>query len=68
MSTLTIVEGVTNMLFSSMSTGLSEDGATASKSVFNTPKASGESRSICNMYTNTHKQCHQCIIIGQLDS
>lgn len=43
------------MLFSNMSTGLNEDGATVSKSVFSTPNASGESRSICNIHTNTHK-------------
>lgn len=43
---LTMVTGMVNMLFNSMSTGLREDGATVSNNVFNTPKASGESRCI----------------------
>lgn len=43
---LTMVTGMVNMLFSSMSTGLREDGATVSNNEFNTPKASGESRCI----------------------
>lgn len=41
-----MVTGMVNMLFNSMSTGLREDGATVSNNVFNTPKASGESRCI----------------------
>lgn len=44
---LTMVTGVVNMLLSSMSTGLRDEGATVSNSVFNTPNASGESRCIC---------------------
>lgn len=43
---LTMVTGMVNMLFNSMSTGLREEGATVSNNVFNTPKASGESRCI----------------------
>lgn len=42
-----MVAGTVNILFSSMSTGLREEGATVSKRVFNTPNASGESRYIC---------------------
>lgn len=42
-----MVAGVVNILLSSMSTGLREDGATVSNRVFNTPNASGESRCIC---------------------
>lgn len=47
MKCLTMVTGVVNILLSSMSTGLSEEGATVSNRVFNTPNASGESRCIC---------------------
>lgn len=50
---LTMVTGVVNMLFSSMSTGLRDEGATVSNRVFNTPSASGESRCICE--DKTHK-------------
>lgn len=46
MRCLTMVTGVVNMLLSSMSTGRREEGATVSNRVFNTPKASGESRCI----------------------
>lgn len=42
-----MVTGMVNMLLSNMSTGLREEGATLSNRVFNTPKASGESRCIC---------------------
>lgn len=42
-----MVTGVVNMLLSSMSTGLREEGATVSNRVFNTPNASGESKCIC---------------------
>lgn len=48
-----MVTGVVNMLFSSMSTGLRDEGATVSNRVFNTPSASGESRCICE--DKTHK-------------
>lgn len=44
---LTMVDGVVNILLSSMSTGLRDEGATVSNRVFNTPNASGESRCIC---------------------
>lgn len=47
MRALTMVTGVVNMLFNSMSTGLREEGATVSNRVFNTPNASGESKCIC---------------------
>ncbi len=47
---LTSVEGVMNMLFSSMSTGRREEGAIVSNSVFNTPNASWESRCICQAH------------------
>lgn len=47
MRCLTMVAGMVNILFSSMSTGLREEGATVSNRVFNTPNASGESRCIC---------------------
>lgn len=47
MGSLTMVTGVVNILLSSMSTGLREEGATVSNRVFNTPNASGESRCIC---------------------
>lgn len=46
MRALTMVTGVVNMLFNSMSTGLREEGATVSNRVFNTPNASGESKCI----------------------
>ena len=46
MRALTMVTGVVNMLFNNMSTGLREEGATVSNRVFNTPKASGESKCI----------------------
>lgn len=49
-----MVTGVVNMLFSSMSTGLREEGATVSNRVFNTPNASGESRCICEDTTNKY--------------
>lgn len=42
-----MVAGMVNILFSSMSTGLREEGATVSNRVFSTPNASGESRCIC---------------------
>lgn len=47
MRCLTMVAGMVNILLSSMSTGLREEGATVSNRVFNTPNASGESRCIC---------------------
>lgn len=47
MRCLTMVTGVVNILLSSMSTGLRDEGATVSNRVFNTPNASGESRCIC---------------------
>lgn len=46
MRALTMVTGVVNILFNNMSTGLREEGATVSNRVFNTPKASGESKCI----------------------
>lgn len=51
---LTMVTGVVNMLLSSMSTGLREEGATVSNRVFNTPNASGESRCICEATYKTY--------------
>ena len=48
-----MVAGVVNMLFSSMSTGRREEGATVSKRVFSTPRASGESRWIWGHTTYT---------------
>lgn len=50
-----MVIGTVNMLFSSMSTGLREEGATVSNKVFNTPNASGESSSICDVRKTGHR-------------
>lgn len=51
-----MVTGVVNILLSSMSTGLREEGATVSNRVFNTPNASGESRCICEDTTNKYNE------------
>jgi len=55
-----MVAGMVNILLSSMSTGLREEGATVSKRVFNTPNASGESRCICKKEEEHYYMCDSC--------
>lgn len=62
-----MVTGVVNILFNSMSTGLREEGATVSKRVFNTPKASGESRCICKETIYNFSSCVLDLSEQQLD-
>lgn len=75
-----MVAGMVNILLSSMSTGLREEGATVSNRVFNTPNASGESRCICEdttyhfitnicsrktrLITNMHLQSFSYLLFG----